>query len=302
MRSVSPISETPARISPSKRKRSISDPSLHIFAPRVRTENPGGAVYSEAQLEGAQSPRSFVAERLGELKLHHFRGRAEGVNGDKAGKYKRVRVATRTENGIEEEHGTQSGESLKPQIGQPRLKSPPPAGYRSAGAEIEETPQALGASTPSISSQSSGSSMSPAPRRISNTAISPPMERSSSLPAAPTKSQSQIHFDSPTFRSSTSEAQPKTLKSLETTDHEPDEEVLDPDDDGTGINGIGFKPTPAMAWQRTQKRKQQIQEWRAREAREARQKRSERRNRAAIAMGAADPGDEAELRRTVRFA
>lgn len=49
------------------------------------------------------------------------------------------------------------------------------------------------------------------------------------------------------------------------------------DDDGEGINGIGFKPTPAIAYARSQKRKQQVNEWRAREAREARQRRFERR-------------------------
>jgi len=53
----------------------------------------------------------------------------------------------------------------------------------------------------------------------------------------------------------------------------------DPDDDGTGLNGIGFKPTPAIAYQRAQRRKQQLQEWKARETREARAKRSQRRNR-----------------------
>jgi hypothetical protein len=53
----------------------------------------------------------------------------------------------------------------------------------------------------------------------------------------------------------------------------------DPDDDGTGLNGIGFKPTPALAYVRAQKRRQQLLEWRARETKEARAKRSERRRR-----------------------
>ena len=59
----------------------------------------------------------------------------------------------------------------------------------------------------------------------------------------------------------------------EITGHDP----IDPDDDGYGINGIGFKPTRAMAQQRTRQRKQQVLEYKNREAREARQKRSERR-------------------------
>ncbi|XPS68595.1 hypothetical protein M3J09_000882 [Ascochyta lentis] len=53
----------------------------------------------------------------------------------------------------------------------------------------------------------------------------------------------------------------------------------DPDDDGTGLNGIGFKPTPAIAYARAQRRKQQLSEWKARETREARAKRSQRRHR-----------------------
>lgn len=51
----------------------------------------------------------------------------------------------------------------------------------------------------------------------------------------------------------------------------------DPTDDGYGLNGIGFKPTAAMAWVRSQKRKQQLAEYKSREAKEARQRRSERR-------------------------
>ncbi|KAJ9609357.1 hypothetical protein H2200_005684 [Cladophialophora chaetospira] len=69
----------------------------------------------------------------------------------------------------------------------------------------------------------------------------------------------------------------------EITGHDPD----DPDDDGYGINGIGFKPTAALAWSRSQQRKQQLNEYRNREAKEARQRRSERRKRVF------DEGDEA---------
>ena len=61
----------------------------------------------------------------------------------------------------------------------------------------------------------------------------------------------------------------------EITGHDPE----DPDDDLYGINGIGFRPTPAIAWSRSQRRKQQLTEYKNREAREARQQRSERRKR-----------------------
>ncbi|KAI2616909.1 hypothetical protein GGS26DRAFT_438688 [Hypomontagnella submonticulosa] len=62
--------------------------------------------------------------------------------------------------------------------------------------------------------------------------------------------------------------------------HEDEITVYDPedkDDDGTGINGIGFRPTPAMAYARAQKRRQQLAEYKKREESEARARRNQRR-------------------------
>lgn len=59
----------------------------------------------------------------------------------------------------------------------------------------------------------------------------------------------------------------------EITGHDP----TDPTDDGYGINGIGFIPTPAIERARIQLRKRQIAAWKVREAKEARQARSDRR-------------------------
>lgn len=62
--------------------------------------------------------------------------------------------------------------------------------------------------------------------------------------------------------------------------HDDEITVYDPedeDDDGVGINGIGFKPTPAIAYARTMKRRQQLAEYRKREEKEARARRSHRR-------------------------
>lgn len=80
----------------------------------------------------------------------------------------------------------------------------------------------------------------------------------------------------------------------EITGHNPD----DPDDDGEGINGIGFKPTPAMAYARTEKRRQQMLEYKNREAREARAKRSERRR---ASENSKSSREEEETARRVRF-
>lgn len=59
----------------------------------------------------------------------------------------------------------------------------------------------------------------------------------------------------------------------EITVYDPDDE----DDDGTGINGVGFRPTPALAHLRAMKRQQQMAEYRKREESEARARRSQRR-------------------------
>ena len=90
---------------------------------------------------------------------------------------------------------------------------------------------------------------------------------------------------------------PMTWHESEITGHNP----TDPNDDGYGINGIGFKPTPAIAWARSQKRKQQLEEYRNREAREARQRRSERRRAESVELSA-DSAESAPKRKAkVRF-
>ncbi|PTB77443.1 hypothetical protein M440DRAFT_65465 [Trichoderma longibrachiatum ATCC 18648] len=70
--------------------------------------------------------------------------------------------------------------------------------------------------------------------------------------------------------------------------HEDEITIYDPDDkddDGTGINGVGFKPTPALAHARVMKRRQQMAEYRKREENEARNKRMQRR-RGELALSA----------------
>lgn len=54
----------------------------------------------------------------------------------------------------------------------------------------------------------------------------------------------------------------------------------DPNDDGTGLNGIGFRPTPAIAYQRAQSRKKQLSEYKKREESEARAIRNQKRREA----------------------
>lgn len=88
----------------------------------------------------------------------------------------------------------------------------------------------------------------------------------------------------------------------EITGHDPQ----DPTDDGYGINGIGFIPTPAVERARVELRKRQIAAWKIREAKEARQARSDRRRRdnglesqTCILGGSTD--DEPKQAKKVRF-
>lgn len=55
--------------------------------------------------------------------------------------------------------------------------------------------------------------------------------------------------------------------------------ATDPNDDGYGLNGIGFKPSAEVAWARSQHRKDQVAEWKKRMASEAREARSRRRQK-----------------------
>ena len=87
----------------------------------------------------------------------------------------------------------------------------------------------------------------------------------------------------------------------EITGHKPN----DPSDDGYGINGIGFLPTPAIANARAERRKKQVAEWKNREAREARQKRGDRRRRRDLESGPSgsgtNHGNRSNDSRKVRF-
>ncbi|KAK2004008.1 hypothetical protein LX36DRAFT_650465 [Colletotrichum falcatum] len=72
-----------------------------------------------------------------------------------------------------------------------------------------------------------------------------------------------------------------TWKEEEITIYDPEDE----DDDGTGINGVGFMPTAAMAYARTQKRRLQLAEYKKREESEARARRNQRRRGSAAGLG-----------------
>ena len=62
--------------------------------------------------------------------------------------------------------------------------------------------------------------------------------------------------------------------------HEDEITVYDPedkDDDRRGMDGVGFRPTPAIAYQREQMRRRQLADYKRREENEARTRRNQRR-------------------------
>jgi hypothetical protein len=123
-----------------------------------------------------------------------------------------------------------------------------------------------------------------------------------------TQNRSSSH-PRPLTRSPTPPPSTLTWKDSEITGHLADPSV-DPDDDGTGLNGIGFQPTAAIAYARSQRRRQQLNEWKARETREARAKRHDRRRRGVGATASREATVEREMppkdinvgKRMVKFA
>ncbi|KAL2072029.1 hypothetical protein VTL71DRAFT_11372 [Oculimacula yallundae] len=128
-------------------------------------------------------------------------------------------------------------------------------------------------------SHSQSHSQSPQPKSRKKRAGTPPL---SSLPEGEMSNRQDKEISSLTWHDD------------EITGHDP----TDPDDDGEGINGIGFKPTAAEAYARTQKRRQQMAEYRNREARDARKMRSERRRGSELSKASKE---EQETARRVRF-
>ncbi|KAI9797968.1 MAG: hypothetical protein M1833_005024 [Piccolia ochrophora] len=123
----------------------------------------------------------------------------------------------------------------------------------------------------------SPSTASPTTKRFRTAPTTPPPPESppSNAPrASPSKATSATKMPISNSTSASTSTSPSRRGSPPPAKLSPDETDAD---DGEGLNGIGFRPTPAVAYARTERRRQQILEYRAREAREARRLRSERR-------------------------
>jgi hypothetical protein len=137
----------------------------------------------------------------------------------------------------------------------------------------------------------------------------PPLSQQSTKMAQKSRTQNRSSSYPRSLNRSPSPTSALTWHDSEITGHLADPST-DPDDDGTGLNGIGFKPTPAIAYARSQKRRQQLNEWKARETREARAKRHDRRRRGIGGTASREATVECEVatkevdmeKRSVKFA
>ncbi|PSK53919.1 Endocytosis protein end4 [Elsinoe australis] len=156
-----------------------------------------------------------------------------------------------------------------------RIKSPPPF-----DPALPSTPSRTPVTSPSKTAEAAvPRSVSPRSLDLADS-ISPPIttKRPPKRPSSPSLTSS-------------SPAEQSFWQPKEITGHVIDTST--PDDDGLGINGIGFMPTAAMQEARRIRRKQQVSEWRAREAREDRRRRFEKRRGAGTGLDGRRAGAEA---------
>ncbi|KGO70429.1 hypothetical protein PITC_015350 [Penicillium italicum] len=197
----------------------------------------------EDELE-SYSPRTAVVGRFGEL----------AIGGD-----------------LLSDSGTLTGNPRRESLKLPAQKSCEPDSH-----QLEKMPEALPATSSAPGDRQALQFEPPATRDPTSLPVSPSKKKSATFsrknlnPSSPSKRKQRL---SPPLADTPSEEDPLVWHDSEITGHNPS----DPTDDGYGINGIGFKPTASIAWERSQKRQKQVAEWKNREAREARERRRERR-------------------------
>ncbi|RAL10860.1 uncharacterized protein BO97DRAFT_406637 [Aspergillus homomorphus CBS 101889] len=242
-----------------KRKRASSE-DTDQYSPSSPTSTVSILSLQEARLRetedlGRYSPRAVVAGRLGELAI---RGDSLSTPPIPYG----LDQGTVT-------HSVQSGcwPTLYDSIFGPRKM--PETGSPLAGNQPKPDESSTTVNTGHLQPDNPETSVSSASPRKKPPTSSP---RKKKNPSVTSKMRSAAR--SPPPRTGDALENPLTWHDSEITGHDP----TDPNDDGYGINGIGFKPTAAMAWARSQKRQKQVADWKSREAREAREKRRERRD------------------------
>lgn len=275
----SPTPPPSTLLSPSgKRKRPLTDPTssdptspsptrLKTTDLPARTLAEDVSLFPPAAL--ASSPRTTVAGHLSNLELGDFNHQAPMLEGGGIGDASNVPVW----------------------IPAPNLSCPTtsPAAVGGASNAYDHDPTANVASLP----------LPPTPPKSSHGPHEEqPVPMSQPEPTTSTGSSSSSIPKS----SSVPPSPPLTLwwTTPEITGHT----ASDPLDDGYGINGIGFIPTPAMASARAERRRRQVREWKEREARDARVRRGERRRRlreGTFVPGEGRTGSAGDNGRRVRF-
>lgn len=217
---------------------------------------------------GEGSPRTVVAKSFENLALRGSEGFGGGKvvhfgGGSRGQEVKRARFTEQFD-----DESTPDGvpelvtsEGEDPANTMPMITSP---------TTISSTPSTASPTTPNP----------PPPRQVSRKSPPPP-----TLSSTPSDISSTFDIDIASL----------TWQDSEITGHL----ALDPDDDLTGMNGIGFKPTPQIAYARAQARRRQVAEWRNREARDARARRAEGRRRGMVVRA---EQEKAKPGRVVRFA
>ena len=239
-----------------KRKRVTYEPEY--FSPSASSPSPSVVSVSSApevkvreeEDLGSYSPRAAVAGRFKNLAI---RGGQNSTNEPSSGSVAQESVATAAPTAC-------WAGSLSDSIDMP--------GKLSAGGSDAMSSAPL---------KSAGKNQNQPEEEVATTSAPSAMQQSTSSPRKrrnpPAKPKMHNQRASPPLASNADE-NPLTWQDSEITGHQPS----DPNDDGYGINGVGFKPTAAMAWARSQRRQRQVADWKSREAREAREKRRERRD------------------------
>ena len=292
---------TSTRFSSPKRKRETeenNDPILPSSA-RMRTDLPTRNIQSEHEVPG--SPRTRISKQMQSLNLrgHHSETPTRGLN-ERTEKEEMVDI-TQSHLGYRDLSPLRAKSTTL-------VRHSNPSDVQSAGSlfEVSRTPAAKSmVELPPLST----SNLEPpeTPTLKPTTSPHPSLGPISPLPTTTMKPRlsdqdsptprNTLHNPSRRMRSPPPPSGQKVISDLvwddsEITGHAP----TDPADDGYGINGVGFRPTAAMAYDRAQRRKRQVADWKSREAREARMKRLERRRGPTTSLGPAESAS-----RRVRF-
>jgi hypothetical protein len=285
-----------------KRKRDCDDTESAPSPTKIRTELPSRPSRPvEKALADNDSPRAAVASKFSELDLRQVNDGLQFAQPDspttRVMPYRMINVTGSSMSSSDDMAIFTSGRGY--QVGSQDLEIPETPQVCISAPTLSEPPR-----TPTLKPSSSPQGV---PRTISpiQTPRARLVEGSSLVPLAgtPPRLKSPRLSDASPMQGITIggvDISELVWSDSEITGHDPD----DPTDDGYGINGIGFRPTPAMAQARANRRKQQVAEWKSREAREARQKRSERRRNDTALTAQIESGNmnDNDGPRRVRFA